>query len=102
MEVLRYKEINKGSMKAFFNLKVPKQKMIYNDMILFQKGNQRWVSFPQKMSEQNGEKKYFPYVYIEDKELQKIFNAKVLEAIDNYLKTANIEPNGNINEDIPF
>lgn len=93
MEILRYREVNKGAMKAFFSLKVPKMGLIINECVLFESKGRRWISFPQKMVEANGEKKYYPYVQFSDKSLMATFSEKVMPAIDEYVKSSHGESN---------
>jgi len=87
MEVIYFRFINKGSMKASFNLLIPKWGyFIIRDICLFEKGNQRWVSFPSKVVEKDGQKKYFSYFTFQNQETLKQFQEKVLQAIDIYLQ----------------
>ena len=85
-EIENYKEINKGSMIANFNLKViPWGGFIIRGMTYYKKENNRWVSFPSRAYEENGVKKYFSYCVFEDFADTKAFAEKVLRALDEFI-----------------
>lgn len=84
MKILRYRPVNKGCIVANFSLS--SKGLIFNECTLFEKGGRRWVSFPSKLVEIKGEKKYFPYVQLEEKSHVEPFNKKVLDAIDIYVR----------------
>lgn len=82
MQILNYKPINKGVLVANFDLKVKKfGDLIIRKCVLFQKGSNRWFSFPTDRVEKDGETKYYPYIYFEDKKLKEAFNDKVMQAL---------------------
>jgi len=88
IEVIKYHKINGSTfMMGKFSLKIPKWgNFIIHDMSYFQKGHQRWVSFPSKQFEKDGEKKYMPYNKFEDDKTLKAFQEQVLKALDEYFK----------------
>jgi hypothetical protein len=87
-EITHYKPINKGSLQGTFNLKVLKWgNFIIRDMSYFVKGEKKWVSFPSRIYQKDGETKYFPYMAFEDQEMQKTFQSKVMEALEAVIKT---------------
>lgn len=86
MQITQYKEINKNSLQGIFTLEVPKWGGFQiREMRYFKKDSQRWVSFPQKEYEKDGEKKYYAYNSFKDAETLKSFQEKVLEALDKHL-----------------
>lgn len=86
MEILNYKAVNKGVCIGTFTIKVPKWgNFLIKEMSYLQKGETRWVSFPQRQYEIDGQKKYFAYVGFENFELTKKFQAEVLKVLDEHL-----------------
>lgn len=86
MEVLKYRSVDKGNLLGFLNLKVTKWGVALNDLSVFQKNGHRWVNLPSRQYEQDGEKKFFPYISFETKEMKDAFSKKVLEALDEFSK----------------
>ena len=85
VEISNFKTIGRGSLKAFFDLKLVQTSMVFHDCALFEKDGRRWVNLPQKIVEQGGAKKYFPVVEITDKALRERFQKSVKQAIDAHL-----------------
>lgn len=86
VDIGQYKEVNKGSLKAFFSLVIyPMGQKILN-CSYFVKDNQSWFSFPSKeIKKGDGEKSdYIPYISYLDKKYLENLKIAVLEA----LKTA--------------
>lgn len=87
MEILNYKHLNKGVVQATFTLKIPKWgDFLIKEMTLMEKGEMRWVNFPQRPYEtESGEKKYYAYVGFENFDITKKFQAEVLKVVDAFL-----------------
>ena len=86
IEIIDYKPLDKGILKASFSICIEKWgDFIIHGMTLFQKDNQRWISFPSKEYEFEGKRKYMPYNRFKDSDKAKSFNDKVIAAIDLYL-----------------
>lgn len=82
-----YKEINKGALIAKFNAIIPKWgDFIIHEMCYFKKDSKRWVTYPQREYEKDGQKKYFQYNGFKDMKMNDTFKNKILESIDEYLK----------------
>lgn len=89
MKVLKYKEINRNSLRGTFDLKIDKWGgFIIRDMSFFQKGNNRWISFPSRPYDKDGEKKYYNLNLFENPETMREFQSKALQSLDQYLATA--------------
>jgi len=80
--------VNKGSLLGFCDISVPQLGMDLFNIAIFQKGSQRWLSFPSKEYEKDGEKKYMPYIRFKKKESMDNFTRQVLEAIGPDLQKA--------------
>lgn len=112
MEITAYKPIKKGTLEAIVSVSVPKWgDFIIREMCYFVKGSQQWVSFPSKMYEHNGEKKYWSYMAFKDQSTDKVFKDKVVAAIQGHValngdeqfpKSANAPSQQQENSDVPF
>jgi hypothetical protein len=83
IEIGRYHEVNKGALKAFFNLMVYPHGPKITDCRYFVSGDNRWWNFPQKEIKKTPEGKpdYFPYVSYPDKQYLDQLKEAVLEAL---------------------
>lgn len=93
MEIVKFREMQKGTLLGFFSLKLPKWgNLIINDLSLFSKNGHRWISFPARQYESNGEKKYASYLIFEEKETMVKFQDEVLKALDKHLAQQQPQP----------
>jgi len=83
IEVGQYKPMDKGALKAFFAIVEYPQGRKTLECRYFQKGDQRWFSFPQKEYKKAGSDKseYIPLISYLDKEYFEQFKAAVLIAL---------------------
>jgi DNA-binding cell septation regulator SpoVG len=86
MEITKYQKTEgKGALLAYLSVKfsIPGGPDFFvNDMKLFQKDGRRWVGFPDKKYEKDGETKYAPYCgFVERNDA---FSASVVKALDSY------------------
>jgi len=87
MEILKHKPINKGSISALISIKIPKWgDFVIKEIVIFEKNGGRWISFPQRTYEKNGEKKYYSLNSFSSGEVFDKFQKQVLQALDEYLK----------------
>ena len=105
-ECVRYSPINKSSCLGVATVFIPKWNVELSGVSLHQKEGKRWVNLPARVVEENGEKKYYPYVKFRERENKDKFCEKIKDAIDVYIlkqETAEIEKMPEINDDeIPF
>lgn len=85
MEIKKFTPMNKGSLLGFANVLITKWNFFINDISVFQKEGRRWISFPSRPYEVDGEKKYFPNVGFETREFKDAFQEKFLEALDAWM-----------------
>jgi hypothetical protein len=78
IELVDYKEMNKGVLRGFFTLCIDSIQI--TDCSYFQQGDNRWFSFPSKKIEpkDGGKAKYYPYIRISDKAKYEDLQDKVL------------------------
>jgi len=84
VEIGRYREVNKGSLRAFFSVIVnPKTEgMQINNCCHFVRGEQEWISLPQEQTkQQDGSYKYFPHITFINKEYDNQLKQEILNAI---------------------
>ena len=86
--ITRYKPSNKeSSFQGNFdivNSKLHDQEIL--EMAYFKKGINKWVSFPQKTIEENGKKKYVPYIRFKNSNITKKFLDEVLKALEEHFQ----------------
>jgi len=89
VEVGQYREVNKGALKAFFTLVEYPYGRKTLDCRLFEQGDKRWFSFPQKEVKKPGIDKpdYIPLVSYLDKEYLEQFKIAVLTALRDQQET---------------
>lgn len=81
MEVLDYRQIEKGSFKGSFNLKIPAWGgIIIRGMTHFNNGTKEWVGFPAAKYEKDGEAAWYAHLKFEDREVENRFLAAALKA----------------------
>jgi hypothetical protein len=99
-----YKSVDKGTLQALINVFVPKWGLEIFGVQICMKNGHKWINFPSRMSEENGEKKYFPHLRFKEKTHMEAFTKKVLEAVDKYCMAQNQPNQSNFveDEDIPF
>lgn len=92
VQVGKYREVNKGALKAFFEviLQPGSQKIL--DCKLFEKGTQSWIGWPSKEYKKPGQEKpeYIPLVAFLDREYSEALKVAVVAAIDK-LKSASLQ-----------
>jgi len=99
IEILSFKRINAGCLVGSFNMYVPKMGLEINNCNVFQKNTgERWITFPSREYETEGQKKYFPYLRFREKEHMEIFTKVVFESLDKYFSENPIVAD----EDLPF
>lgn len=100
MEILRYRAINKGAVVGSFDVRIPKWGVIINDCTLFEKDGRRWISFPSKPYESEGQKKYFPMIQFVQKDHMAKFTEAVMPLLYEAMKKEQApEPNS---DGVPF
>jgi hypothetical protein len=68
-----------GSLKAFSNVRIGA--IVINGFRVIEKdGGRAWVGAPQREVLQNGEKKYYPIIEINSRELKRLIDEKVLQS----------------------
>ncbi len=104
MEIEEYKELNKGSLVASFNIVVKEWGLTIRNCTLFEKDSQSWVGFPSRPYDdpETGKKKYFSYIQFDEK-VKPRFESAVKEAVKKF-RNAPQEQLSDIfsNEGVPF
>jgi hypothetical protein len=84
MEINNYISINKGALKAKFDVTIPQWGLNIRQCTYFDNGKKRWINLPTReyQDEKTGEKKHFMLVRFMSQELQDKFSNACLEKID--------------------
>lgn len=95
MKVTKYKKAEKeGYLIASFSVayQVPRYgTMFCNDIQLFQKDGRRWIAFPQRKYEKDGEVQFFAYTGCTDRLGAEAFRSDALDAIELFCIEAQID-----------
>ena len=84
IECTDFQKAEKGCLKGYATLLLPTIGMEIKYCSFFEKGNQKWVSFPSKMiKDDEGEKTFVPYISFKSKEIRDGFNKQAVHAIEN-------------------
>lgn len=87
IDIINFKLINKNTLIGTFSIRVPKWGgFIIQECSYFEKGNQRWISFPSRPYEKDGVKKYFHFNRFEDPKMMVKFQESVIKAIDELIE----------------
>ena len=104
MEIINFRKVNHRTIKANFNVFIPKWNLYLNKMMLVETEKGKFISMPSELYEKNGEKKYFPY-YSFSKEASEAFKEKVMLLVLPLLEQPtekNPSIDNNSYDDLPF
>ncbi len=106
IEVLNVQAVNKGMVLAKCDVHIIPWKMTLREIIIFQKGAQRWITMPSKQyTNDEGQIKYTELVVFDNETIRNKFRSQITNAIDKFLdQNPNLEPEDVIKEsdDLPF
>lgn len=86
IECKRFNSVNKGSCRGFADIFVQKWGIEIYGIVLNEKDGKRWISFPAKIYEKNGEKKFLPYFRFPNSEHYTKFCECVIKSIEEFIK----------------
>lgn len=98
MKVLGWQKYEKNTLKGFFELSLDSGLNVRGMSYHSKEDGKRWVSFPSKPYEDNGETKYQSILHIPDDGRWRKFQELALAALDSYFATNRGDDPG----DIPF
>jgi hypothetical protein len=105
IEIFNVNPINKGDLLASCSIHIQPWKLKIHKVMVFQKGINRWVSFPREKYEVGGETKYTDLMELTDPGATKRFRDQVVEAVEAYIaQNGDMVPEDVIkdNQDFPF
>jgi len=82
--------VNKGTLIGFANLYIDNWKGTFYGFGYHEKDGKKWVKFPSRLTEINGEKKYFDYFQFENPIHRDEFLRQAKLAIENKLREDNV------------
>ena len=96
--------VNKGSLLATCDVHITPWKMTLNDVKIFEKGANRWISMPSREHvNELGEKKYIELITFDNEGVKNRFRSQVMGAVDKYLEqNPDMKPEDVINNDSTF
>lgn len=91
IQVIEWRPANRKTFQGHFDIIIPKWGgFIICDMRYFKKDNKRWISFPSKKFEKDGKIGYYNYCKFHAACVNKLFNEKVLDALDQFFQEQKI------------
>lgn len=82
MQILNYSPINKGCLKAKFNVLINDWGLTIRECSLFEKDGKKWIGLPSRQYDKDGKIKNLDYVVF-DKERRIRFDKACLEKINS-------------------
>jgi len=83
VEIVHFRLVNRGSLKASFTLKILGVELVIRNCNYFVRNNEKWFSFPsQVVKNEDDTKTYYPYLSIYNKEYLKDLKAKIIEKLE--------------------
>lgn len=103
MEITEYKELEKGALKASFNVVIPQWGLTIRDCKYFESNGRNWVGYPSRAYDdpETGKKKYFSFIHWEEK-VRDRFEASIKEELKKHRGKTTHEDPFEESEDMPF
>lgn len=87
IEILKFDPIDKGTLQGKITIKMHKWGgFCIEDIALMKKEDKRWLGFPSKKTQVDGQDKWVPLVYFESANIQRKFCDEILKAYDIWKK----------------
>jgi hypothetical protein len=103
IEVISVNPINKGDILASVSVHIKPWKLKIHEIMVFQKGVNRWVNLPQRKYETNGEAKYSKLMEWDDGGVDKRFRDQIMKAVDEYImRNGDLVPEDVVKENDPY
>ena len=103
IEVISVNPINKGDILATVSVAIRPWKLKIHEVMVIQKGANRWVNLPQRRYEVNGETKYAKLLEFDDAAVEKRFRDQVMASVDEYImRNGDLVPEDVVKEEEPF
>lgn len=103
INVISVNPINKGDLLASVSVHIKPWKLTIHEIIVMQKGQNRWVNLPQRKYESNGETKYAKLLEFDDSGTEKRFRDQIVAAVEEYItRNGDLQPEDVIKEEEPF
>lgn len=104
IECLKFQSVNKGSFLGYADLYIPKTGLEIYGCQLFQKDGKRWINMPaREYTNDQGEKKFAPYIRYREPAHKDLFTEFALKAIEKKCaEMANQSVAVTPMEDVPF
>jgi len=93
VECIKFTPYEKGTLRGFADVRVPKFGMVFYSLSLHEKEGKRWINFPSKSYEKEGKKEWLPYFRFENRDHEKHFVEQVKEAINKKIQVTQGEEN---------
>lgn len=86
IECIKFRKYEKGTLQGFADLFVPKWGVEIYGFSLHEKNGKRWINFPSKEYEKDGEKKHVSYFRFRDAKHYNLFCNMAKDAIEKKIQ----------------
>jgi len=102
MRIEEFKQVNKGALKATFNVIIPEWGMTIRSCSFFEQNGKSWIGYPCRAYDDptSGKKKFFSFILFDEKVKPRIEKA-IREELSKFLKVEE-ERAMEFDEDLPF
>lgn len=81
-KITKFRKVDRGALVGYCNVEFERNGVEIRDISVFEKEGRHWVGFPSRQYEDShGEKKYAPYVKINNKDFFEKFQKSVLQGL---------------------
>ena len=84
IKILSYQKLDKGFLKGSLSILVEDWGLEIYDMKIFEKDRTKWISFPSRQYEKDGQKCFAPYLKFPSKEQMAAFSHAVFKAVEQF------------------
>jgi len=90
LEIQNYKHLGKGYLQGTCDIKIPLWgNFIIYGISIFEKDGKKWISFPSREYEKEGQKKWFQHCRFESENMSEAFRNEFFKELDKYQKANN-------------
>ncbi len=87
IEIIKFTPVQRDTFQSIVDIKIHKWgNFIIRGVKVFEKNDQRWISFPTREFEKDGEKKHAAICSFEKSSTQDLFHQRFFESYDKYIE----------------
>ena len=83
VQISEWRTLRKNTLRGFFTITLPSGMVVHGCMLHTKDDGERWIGFPRREYELQGERKFAPIITFIDRETEHRFRDAVLAALDH-------------------